>query len=72
MSTNPDQHIAYVSFDVLTIHYTLKSVKFCSTEILLPILTVQESDLKAALVQSIYDLLQVARSKKSLPVKLWQ
>ena len=28
-STDPDQHITYVSFDVLTIHYTLQSVKFC-------------------------------------------
>jgi hypothetical protein len=33
-STNPDQHISYVSFDALTIHYALKSVKFCGTEMI--------------------------------------
>ena len=28
-STDPDQHIAYILFVELTIHYTLQSVKFC-------------------------------------------
>ncbi len=31
-STDPDQHITYVSFDALTIHYTLKCVKFCKAD----------------------------------------
>jgi len=31
-STDPDQHITYVSFDALTIHYMLRCVKFCSTD----------------------------------------
>ena len=31
-STDPGQHFTYVLFDGLTIHYTLRSVKFsCST-----------------------------------------
>jgi hypothetical protein len=36
-STDPDQHIAFIQFVVLTIHYTLQSVKFCWKALLIPL-----------------------------------
>src|SRR5205814_8278122 len=43
-STDPDQHITYVSFDALTIHYKLQSVKFYR-QISYPLLAGQQCEL---------------------------